>query len=266
MQKPRGAPRQGEARSGGLTQTVVGHKLVGCIVDRVGDLKPHQKLMLIVIGRHVNDDEGGVAWPSVETVARLTCMSERHAVRTLGELVALGYLTKVRDGRGRRRKRDRAGTYYTVNVGRFRAAKQDADGVFSGPSKQDADGVFNPTENKTPAPAKQDADGAGNKTPMAVPIVVEAVVEAVHEAVGSFTSRTTPPRERVGLLPVPVGKLLKLGLNPDEWPDVQAHYDLDGPKQRMLVARLERVRAAGLDPETELHRAVRAGGWPVKLH
>lgn len=63
---------------------------------QVPDLTPSQKLVLIGIANH--DGDGG-AWPSVATLARYACVSERQVQRILGQLEQRELITrKIQQG------------------------------------------------------------------------------------------------------------------------------------------------------------------------
>jgi hypothetical protein len=61
--------------------------------------KGAQRLILIVIAEHA--DSNGIAWPSVETIARLANCSERFVKRTIAKLDAGELILERGGGRGR---------------------------------------------------------------------------------------------------------------------------------------------------------------------
>lgn len=68
------------------------------------DLSPSQKLVVISLADQANDE--GVCWPSMASLTRRTCLSERAVRNALRDLEAGGYLrTHYREGRS---------SYYTV--------------------------------------------------------------------------------------------------------------------------------------------------------
>lgn len=68
------------------------------------DLSPSQKLVVISLADQANDE--GVCWPSMASLMRRTCLSERAVRNALRDLEAGGYLrTHHREGRS---------SYYTV--------------------------------------------------------------------------------------------------------------------------------------------------------
>lgn len=95
---------------------------VRAVLFGVPDIDPTAKLVLIVIAEHANEKRGdGMAWPSIETIARLACVSERPVQRHLRQLVADGWLFVEQHsvgGRGRT-------TVYRLNLARMRSEKPD---------------------------------------------------------------------------------------------------------------------------------------------
>lgn len=72
------------------------------------DLSPSQKLVVISLADQANDE--GVCWPSMASLTRRTCLSERAVRNALRDLEAGGYLqTHYREGRS---------SYYTVTPAR----------------------------------------------------------------------------------------------------------------------------------------------------
>ena len=56
----------------------------------VKGISPTQKLVLISLGDQANDD--GICWPSVATIQKRTCLSERAVRNAIKKLEELGYL------------------------------------------------------------------------------------------------------------------------------------------------------------------------------
>jgi hypothetical protein len=57
-----------------------------------------EKFVLLALADNANDD--GVCWPSVQTIARKTCTSEREVQRALADLEKMGQITRnYRTGR-----------------------------------------------------------------------------------------------------------------------------------------------------------------------
>src|SRR5687767_908115 len=71
--------------------------------------KGSARLLLFVIASHVNPDSG-LAWPSLETLAREIALTRRRVIQLIHVLEALGELT-VRRGHGRGHV-----NFYRVNV------------------------------------------------------------------------------------------------------------------------------------------------------
>ena len=62
---------------------------------------PYQKLVLLCITDHYNEDLGYSEWSSLERIARITCCDERTVQRKINDLVKAGYINKVRRGFGK---------------------------------------------------------------------------------------------------------------------------------------------------------------------
>ena len=62
---------------------------------------PYQKLVLLCITDHYNEDLGYSEWSSLERIARITCCDERTVQRKINDLVKVGYINKVRRGFGK---------------------------------------------------------------------------------------------------------------------------------------------------------------------
>src|SRR5690606_15345361 len=72
-------------------------------------MSPAQKAVLISLADNANDE--GVCWPSVATISRRTCLSERSVQRAVMWLIDAGILrTEERFGRS---------TVYTITPGKF---------------------------------------------------------------------------------------------------------------------------------------------------
>src|SRR5690242_17939360 len=64
-------------------------------------IDPTAKLILIILAEHANDD--GVAWPSVETIAKLACITTRRAHIQLKALKDAGWFVADENVGGRHR-------------------------------------------------------------------------------------------------------------------------------------------------------------------
>ena len=62
---------------------------------------PYQKLVLVSIADHYNEDLGYSEWSSLERIARIACCDERTVQRKINDLVKVGYINKVRRGFGK---------------------------------------------------------------------------------------------------------------------------------------------------------------------
>ena len=65
-------------------------KLVGWALEQP-NLTPMEKLLLVVLADHFNDQEGS-AWPSQERIAKMMALSTRQVRRIQLELTTKGYL------------------------------------------------------------------------------------------------------------------------------------------------------------------------------
>jgi len=65
-------------------------KLVGWALEQP-NLTPMEKLLLVVLADHFNDQEGA-AWPSQERIARIMNISDRQVRRIQVELINKGFL------------------------------------------------------------------------------------------------------------------------------------------------------------------------------
>lgn len=65
------------------------------------DLKPQDKLVMIVMAEHANADHGWQCWPTVETLAKATGSSRRTVQRSLRALEDLGCISIFRKSSGR---------------------------------------------------------------------------------------------------------------------------------------------------------------------
>lgn len=98
-----------------MSYVYVSAALRGCF-----GINPSAKLVLLILAEHANEDSGGVAWPSVATIARLAGLSERQVQVHLTKLIGQGWIfTTSRRGGG-------AGntTRYQLNFARMRAVQQ----------------------------------------------------------------------------------------------------------------------------------------------
>jgi predicted transcriptional regulator len=85
-------------------------------VLNAGNLTPQDKLVLLGIANH--DGDGG-AWPSVATLARYGCCSERTIRRVLQRLVEAGLVTVEYQAGGRQNTRaDRRPNLYHIHLAR----------------------------------------------------------------------------------------------------------------------------------------------------
>lgn len=78
---------------------------------KVQGLSPVQKLVLISLADQANDE--GVCWPSVSSIEKRTCLSERSVRGAVKSLEAIGFIS--------RHERIGRSTYYTVNVNAINA-------------------------------------------------------------------------------------------------------------------------------------------------
>ena len=77
-------------------------------VTEYGPTNPTQRYVLFMIADNAADD-GSNAWPSVETLAHKTALSERSVIRAINALVADGYLI-------RQRRKDTSNIYQIVTA------------------------------------------------------------------------------------------------------------------------------------------------------
>jgi DNA-binding MarR family transcriptional regulator len=71
---------------------------------QIEGITPTQKLVLVALADQANDD--GVCWPSIKTIQRRTCLTDRAVQKSIAGLIQAGYL--VRDSRYGR------SSYFTV--------------------------------------------------------------------------------------------------------------------------------------------------------
>lgn len=69
-------------------------------IFRAGPEDRAQRFVLLALAELANDHEGGRAWPSVATLAAMTCMTKRNAQLALKAL-AEGHWIEVAPGAGR---------------------------------------------------------------------------------------------------------------------------------------------------------------------
>jgi len=62
---------------------------------------PYQKLILVSIADHYNEDLGYSEWSSLQRIARIACCDERTVQRKINDLVKVGYINRVRRGFGK---------------------------------------------------------------------------------------------------------------------------------------------------------------------
>lgn len=106
-----------------------------------GNLPPRTKLVLLGIANH--DGDGG-AWPSIETLARYACCSERTVQREISKLVDAGLVTVHTNAGGTRQTRpDRRPNVYQIHINRV--VDNTVNGVTQ-MSPRDSDGVTPVTE------------------------------------------------------------------------------------------------------------------------
>jgi len=95
-------------------------QFVDLVLRGAHGLHPTGKLILVVLAEHANADSGGVAWPSVETIARLVNLSDRMVQLHLRDLCHEGWIAVDGDMRGGYRNTVR----YKLNVHRLREARK----------------------------------------------------------------------------------------------------------------------------------------------
>lgn len=83
-------------------------------------IRPSAKLVLLIIAEHANGNSGGIAWPSVATIARLAGLSERQVQVHLTKLIGQGWIFTT----GRRGGGAGNATRYQLNLARMRAVQQ----------------------------------------------------------------------------------------------------------------------------------------------
>ena len=168
----------------------------------LGPMSPSQKAVLISLADQANDD--GVCWPSVGTIAKRTCLSERAVQDALAWLQTAGALL--------REYRANTSTSYTVTPARFKPSKAPARqrkastmGANGAPPADSAPGEANappangaPGANGAPPPAAaapRGADGAPPEVQMAHPNHQvnhhSTVNEPLHPAAPSAPSTET---------------------------------------------------------------------------
>lgn len=128
-------------------------------------IDPTQKLILLVIAEHANRDSGGRAWPSIATIARLGCVTDRRVQYNLRALEAAGWLSieqRSAGGRGRT-------SVYRLNLPRMRQnmlLKGAADGTVGqhgGPPQRVPQTAPLPVAETVP-PATGNGAAGGKKT------------------------------------------------------------------------------------------------------
>jgi len=97
-----------------MSYTFVSDVLRGCF-----GIDPSSKLIVVVLAEHANEELGGVAWPSVATIAHLVGLSERQVQFHLRELTRALWIFPETAGGGRKKT-----TAYRLNLERMRAAQR----------------------------------------------------------------------------------------------------------------------------------------------
>lgn len=216
-----------------------------------GPENPHQRLLLLAIADHADDD--GVCWPSIDRLAAKCAVSARQVQRTLQQLQTDGWLVVDR-GRGR------------GNTSRYRLAvarlldNGDAGGGFPHTRKGDAGdrkGDMRRVERVTPASPEPSGEPEEPSISAAAPTLIDVTEVAdwlaqLHPDLAA-NSRTAPPAaaaiaERV--TPEAARRLLEAAGHRTDRPAVIAHVlpaVIDAHverRRRAAEARLSRAEAA----------------------
>jgi hypothetical protein len=145
---------------------------------------PSAKLVLISLAEHANKKSGGVAWPSVATIAEESDLSVRQVQYHLRELEAAGWLSPVGNtcgGRGR-------STRYQLNIARMRAARL---------AKGEAHCTVSETERVKPTAGNGEAERAKRVKPTAPEPEVNLKEPPAAKAKTQRTQKRKPlPKER----------------------------------------------------------------------
>jgi hypothetical protein len=169
-----------------------------------------QKLVLVKLADNCNDE--GYAFPSVATIARECCMSERYVQKIIKQLIASGELN-VDVQSGKKTPNGYTNVYYVVKY-------RHINGITATPSDLRATGEQSDTPNQqgvnnsTPL----NSDGVNNSTPQGVnnstpkpsvkPSLKETTPPTTPEPIGSETVKA-PVTKSDELLPVVDNKLSK---------------------------------------------------------
>jgi hypothetical protein len=110
---------------------------VAAVLRGVFGLDPTAKLILLIVAEYARASSGGVAWPSVATIAREAGISERRTQIHLHRLREDRWLAVVGDARGG----SGHSTRYKINLDRMRAAMKGDVGVTVSKSEKGDPGV-----------------------------------------------------------------------------------------------------------------------------
>ncbi len=224
---------------------------VDAVLRGVFGVDPSAKLALIVIAEHCKQGNGGIAWPSVPTIALLACMSERNVRFIVHDMIAAGWLSIEQASRGGRGRT----TVYRLNLPRMiavaaaaKAAKAKARNpeaqftVRTGKTVKPSSG-FTPAETlksgtRNPEIGERNPEMGGPKT--LKPSSGEPVLEPEINRTGVEPARAREGSDQQGPTSTPVRK--KLNGEPEEpraSPAPRPRMETEGER----LARHEREKA-----------------------
>ena len=95
---------------------------VSAVLHGLFGVHPSVKLVMLVLAEHARR-ESGVAWPSMNTLARLSCLERRQVQVIVKSLVADGWLSLERANKGGRGQTNA----YRINIGRLTEVRRQND-------------------------------------------------------------------------------------------------------------------------------------------
>lgn len=205
---------------------------VAAVLRGAFGLDPTAKLILLIVAEYARASSGGVAWPSVATIARLACISQRRTQIHLRRLRDGGWLTVVRAGAGG----SGCTIHYRINVQRLQAAMKNGDGNITVPSPQNHDGNITVSDAATVTGMSANGDGHATKTlTQTSPEPVLAVINKPGVEPLAVSLNGKQPTSN------PVNKE-QINLKPQEAP-ADAGTDGMTPLQRQIQPLIDRMKA-----------------------
>lgn len=193
-------------------------RVMGMVWDN-GPAKASERLMLLAIADHANDD--GEAFPGVERLAAKCCVTIRPAQNTIRALEADGWIT-VEVGGGRKNT-----NFYRVNLAKLRESTptplSTAPGGEGNPAVHDRNPAVSMQETPLPTAPEPSVEPSGNRHGAALPLPpMEGKTESFAlKAPVESTRKARATRMPDGFMPDPA----LVAWTKENCPDIDAKYE-----------------------------------------